>query len=56
MPSENDFVYFEKCQAKLVSVRLNKMKFRARTLSNNDLIVQLNKYFMKNYINITKKL
>ena len=56
MPSENDIFYFEKCQAKLVSVRLNKMKFHARTLSNNDLIVQLNKYFIKNYINITKKL
>ena len=39
MPSENDFFfYFEKCQAKLVSVRLNEMKIRARTLSTNVII------------------
>ena len=33
MPYENEFFYFEKCQAKLVSVRLNEMKFRAITLN-----------------------
>ena len=36
MPSENDFFYLEKCQAKLVSVRLNEMKFLARTLFTFD--------------------
>ena len=33
MPSKNDLFFFEKCQAKLDSVRLKEMKFRARTLS-----------------------
>ena len=32
MTSKGDFPYLKKCQAKLVSVRLNEKKIRARTL------------------------
>ena len=33
MPSKNDYLFtLKKCHAKLVSVRLNEMKYRARTL------------------------
>ena len=32
MPSKNDFFTLKKCQAKLISVRLSKMKFCAQTL------------------------
>ena len=43
MPSENDFFYFKKFQAKLVSVKLNEIKFRARTLDLNYISLKATK-------------
>ena len=43
MPSNNVFFFtLKKCQAKLVSVRLNEMKFRART---RIMVIELRQQF-----------
>ena len=51
MPSESDFFFtLKKCQAKLVSVRLNEMKFRARTLYKTNETILCQPQFLKNIL------